>query len=152
MRTRTARRQYELIHEIYVLSDDCDRRLLGPFGLNPSHFRLMRNLGRDGGERLTFLSQRLLLSKSTITRVVDQLERAGMVRRAPDSADRRAQRVVLTEEGARMRARIIAGHDHSLERRSSVLTAAEQEELNAILAKLREGLIADLSRDGNGSA
>jgi len=34
----------------------------------------------------------------------------------------------------------------------SVLSAAEREKLGAILDKLRQGLIADLSRKGNGKA
>ena len=125
--------------------------MLEVFGLNPTQYGLLAILEPGDGQRLTVLSRRLLLSKSTVTRVVDQLGRAGMVRRAPDTADRRAQRVVLTEEGNRIRGRIIAGHDLSLKRRLSVLTAAEQKELNAILTKLREGLIADLGRNGRGS-
>jgi len=149
---RGFRRPYRLFHDIYVLLDDGDRQTLNEYGLNPSQYGLLTTLRAGEGERLTLLSQRLLLSKSTITRVVDQLERAGIVRRVPDSDDRRAQRVVLTRVGLEIRDRITAGHTLSLRRRLSVLSAAEREKLGAILDKLRQGLIADLSRKGNGKA
>jgi DNA-binding MarR family transcriptional regulator len=125
--------------------------MLDRFGLNPTQYSLLATLQPGDGQRLTRLSQRLLLSKSTITRVVDQLEQAGIVRRLGDAADRRAQRVVLTEEGLRIQRKITAGHDLSLRRRLSVLTAAERKELDALLAKLREGLKSDLGRDGDGA-
>jgi DNA-binding MarR family transcriptional regulator len=135
-----------------VLLEDGDRRMLDRFGLSTSQYGMLVLLQPGEGQRLTVLSRRLLVAKSTITRLVDQLETAGIVRRLPDDGDRRAQRVVLTEEGARIRSRIIAGHDQSLERRMAILTRTEQNELSAMLAKLREGLIADLGRDGHGSA
>ncbi len=125
--------------------------MLDRFGLNPTQYGLLAMLQPGEGERLTLLSQRLLLSKSTITRVVDQLERAGIVRRVGESVDRRAQRVVLTDEGLQLRNQLTAGHDLSLSRRLSVLTAAERESLDCLLAKLREGLASDLSRNANGA-
>lgn len=140
MPTRISWRQYELIHEIYVLLDDCDRRLLSPFRLNPSHFRLMMNLSDYGGERLTTLSRRLLLSKSSVTRIVDQLEHMGWVRRAADAGDRRAQRVVLTPEGERIRSDVADLHQRSLEQRMESLAAPEQQELGLLLGKLSAGL------------
>ncbi len=47
---------------------------------------------------MTVLGERLMLSKSTITRIVDQLEERSWVRRIPDPVDRRAQDVILTPE------------------------------------------------------
>ncbi len=44
------------------------------------------------------------LSKQAVQQLLDQLELAGVVRREPDPADRRAKRVVLTDLGRRDRA------------------------------------------------
>jgi len=145
------RRPYRLLHDIYVLLDDGDRQMLDRFGLNPTQYSLLAMLQCGEGQRLTLLSRRLLLSKSTITRVVDQLERLKLVRRLGEAGDRRAQRVVLTDSGLRVQGTITAGHDRSLHRRMAVLTPAEREQLDMLLAKLRQGLIADLGRDGHGS-
>jgi len=45
------------------------------------------------------LARAVLLTRSGLSRLVDRLEAAGLVRRAPDPADRRGAFVILTEEG-----------------------------------------------------
>jgi DNA-binding MarR family transcriptional regulator len=56
----------------------------------------------DGeGLRLGELSKCLGIAPSTLTRNLARLEERGLVRRAGDPGDRRAQRVVLTAEGRR---------------------------------------------------
>lgn len=54
--------------------------------------------------RMGELADRLLLSRSGITRLVDRLERAGFVKRASCDTDRRGSWAVLTDAGyARLR-------------------------------------------------
>lgn len=59
----------------------------------------------DGqGLRMTDLAQRVLLSKSGLTRLVDRMCAAGLVERTQDSEDRRGRWVCLTPAGvARLR-------------------------------------------------
>lgn len=142
--------QYRMIHDIYVLLDDGDRRLLREFNLSTSQFAVLLLLDADDGWRLTDLSERLLFDKSTITRIIDRLEQAGMVRRIADPADRRVQRVVLTVAGLEQRNLARAAHERSLERRMAVLDADEQRSLCALLTKLRDGLQAELARAADG--
>jgi DNA-binding MarR family transcriptional regulator len=52
-----------------------------------------------GGSRLSQLAQASQLSKQTVGSIVDQLERAGYVRRVPDPDDARARLVVVAERG-----------------------------------------------------
>ena len=51
------------------------------------------------GLRMNELAERILYSKSGFTRVVDRLEKAGLVRRVRREDDRRSIFVVLTEQG-----------------------------------------------------
>lgn len=60
----------------------------------------------DGGLRLSELSARLGIAASTLTRNLDRLEDRGLVRRAADPEDRRAQRVVLSDAGSRAAAEV----------------------------------------------
>lgn len=53
----------------------------------------------DAGIRHSELGEALLLSKAPVTGMVDRLERAHWAIRKPDEEDRRASRVVVTEEG-----------------------------------------------------
>ena len=49
--------------------------------------------------RLHELARRVVLSRSGLTRLVDRLEAAGLLRREPDPVDRRGAFAVLTDEG-----------------------------------------------------
>src|SRR5688572_18651438 len=49
--------------------------------------------------RLRELAREVLLSRSGLTRLVDRLEAAGLLRREPDPTDRRGAFAVLTDEG-----------------------------------------------------
>lgn len=133
-----------MFHDIYVLLDDGDRRVLRAFNLSPSQFAVLLLLDGEAGWRLTDLSERLLVDKSTITRIVDRLERAGLVRREADPDDRRVQRVALTGQGRETRDRARAAHERSIERRMGALDTDEQRQLLALLTRLRDGLQADL--------
>jgi DNA-binding MarR family transcriptional regulator len=54
---------------------------------------------RDRRLRLRELADEVLLSRSGLTRLVDRLEAAGLLRREPDPTDRRGAFAVLTEAG-----------------------------------------------------
>lgn len=143
----TAVQQYRMLHDIYVLLDDGDRRVLAQFGLTTSQYAVLLLLDCDDGRRLTTVSDRLLLARSTITRLVDQLEEAGLVQRDADPHDRRAQRVILTRLGAERRTAAQAAHERSVERRMTVLEQTENEQLWMLLDKLRRSLRDYLDAD-----
>jgi DNA-binding MarR family transcriptional regulator len=56
--------------------------------------------------RMHELARAVVLSRSGLTRLVDRLEGAGLLRREPDPVDRRGSFAVLTEEGTAMRRRM----------------------------------------------
>ncbi|MET7484410.1 MarR family transcriptional regulator [Streptomyces sp. NPDC005538] len=60
--------------------------------------RVFQRIGPEGS-RLAELAEASQVSKQTIGSIVDQLERAGYVRRVPDPRDARARLVTLTAQG-----------------------------------------------------
>ncbi len=144
--TSACLRQYYLIHDIFVMLDDGDRRLFSRFGISLPQYRVLKLLDLEDGQRLTSLSDTLLRAKSTITRIIDQLERDGLVQRTSDEEDRRAQRVILTPAGAALLAQARVEHARSIERRfGSSLTEEEQHAFSALLDRLHDGLVVDLA-------
>lgn len=143
---------YYQIHELFVLLDACDRQVLDQYGLIASQYRLLMNLDPGSGQRLTSLSDKLLMSKSTITRIVDQLEERGLVQRVPDLDDRRALQVVLTEAGSQTRATAAQKHRLALEQRFGCLQPDEQEQLHALLGRLCTCLTGTLNSAGGGAS
>ena len=52
--------------------------------------------------RMQVLSDSLVLTRSGATRLVDRIEKAGLVRREPAAEDRRGYYAILTEDGLRL--------------------------------------------------
>jgi DNA-binding MarR family transcriptional regulator len=77
-------------------------QLLAEHGLTVNDYEALYVLSRSDDLRLkpVELAQRLLLTPSGITRLLDGLEQSGLVARAPCPADRRVLYAQLTEAGA----------------------------------------------------
>lgn len=91
----------------------------GAAGLGPRHAAALLLMER-GGHRLTELAARGGISKQAMMQVIDDLERLGYVRRAPDPTDARAKIVSLTPRGQKERgdaARAVASVESKVRRR-----------------------------------
>ncbi|WSZ86845.1 MarR family transcriptional regulator [Streptomyces sp. NBC_00859] len=82
------------------------------------------------------LSTMLGLEKSSLTGLVDRAERRGLVRREPDPQDRRAVRVALTSEGARVSGAFSALASARMEALTGGVSTAERNRLAAALGQL----------------
>ena len=69
--------------------------------VRPAYGSILLPLFEEDGLRIGQLGQRARLSKQTMTTLIAQMERDGLVRRERDPADARARRVVLTERARR---------------------------------------------------
>ncbi|MGK2851545.1 MAG: MarR family winged helix-turn-helix transcriptional regulator [Candidatus Limnocylindrales bacterium] len=82
----------------------------------------------DHGLRMQELEERSLFTRSGLTRLVDRIEAAGLVRREPVLGDRRGVRVALTPEGRRRHDKAFVEHMRVIEREfGGRLTPAEQQ-------------------------
>lgn len=66
-------------------------------GLTVPQVNALEELAKKDGLSLKELSRRLYLSHSTVSGIVDRLERRELVRRVPNEQDRRYSRIVLAE-------------------------------------------------------
>ncbi|MGW5136978.1 MarR family winged helix-turn-helix transcriptional regulator [Streptomyces sp. NPDC004135] len=71
-------------------------------------YTLLGHLEDSGGCRATDLAAHYALDKSTVSRQVSALERAGLVARRPDPRDHRVQMLEPTGAGRRILARVTA--------------------------------------------
>src|SRR4051812_27118880 len=84
-----------------------DTELEAEHGLPITSYDVLINIEGSAGERMRMrdLADAVLLSRSGLTRLVDRLEREGLVRREACDEDARGLFTVLTDEGvARLRA------------------------------------------------
>lgn len=136
----SAQEIYRQVHDLYILLDDSDHLLFAAIHLTIPQFNVLRLLNPQESTRLTELTQRLLYAKSTITKVIDQLEELQYVYRLHDEHDRRVHRILLTPEGEVKRTEAISLHTRSLEKRLSTLTAEQQAHLHTLLHQWHNGL------------
>ncbi|MFC7546157.1 MarR family winged helix-turn-helix transcriptional regulator [Plantactinospora sp. GCM10030261] len=73
-------------------------------GLTPAAARALAALDPDRPMPARHLADELACDRSNVTALVDRLEEAGLVRRAPDPTDRRLKTLVVTDAGRRVRA------------------------------------------------
>lgn len=94
----------------------------------------------EGQLRMSELTEQAPLSQSRVSRLVAQLEAAGLVERSPDPADGRGVEVSITAKGLATfksaQDTHLAGLDHRL---FSRLTATEVRQLRAITSKILDG-------------
>jgi len=76
-------------------------RALAAHQLPLAWYDVLLELNAAPGRRLRMseLGSRVVLSRERVSRVVDELQRAGLVRREPNPEDRRSLFAVLTDEG-----------------------------------------------------
>ena len=95
-----------LLHAHHDLVQRLDQDLREEHGLSYGEYDVLLRLRRssEGSLRMTDLAERVMLSPSGLTRVVDRLVTKGLVRRAPHETDARASLAMLTDDGvARLR-------------------------------------------------
>lgn len=82
------------------------QQLLRTVGLHPGQELLLMHLWEAGPQRQTDLMKVFDTDSGSMTRSVQRLERAGLVRREADPSDGRATRVLTTEAGRRLQGSI----------------------------------------------
>ncbi|MER5355478.1 MarR family winged helix-turn-helix transcriptional regulator [Kitasatospora sp. NPDC002551] len=84
------------------------------------------------------LGRRLAVDPKDMVGVLNHLQRAGYVLRAPDPADRRKNAVTVTPEGVAVLARCAELAESANEELLAPLTPGEQRQLMALLGRLHE--------------
>ena len=127
----------DVIREMGVLRPD---QVLPGWSLSLSEIYALNILAERAPISQQDLGAALLLEKSSITRLVQQLEQRGWIVRERDARDNRLRLLRLSELGARMTAEM---HQHMHERHAELfdqLTPDEQSALMQGLTALRRAL------------
>ena len=102
-------------------------------GLTPSQMSALSTLERHDGLRVGELAVREQIGKSSVTRLVANLEVLGYVDRQPDPLDGRSFCVGITAQGSRLLARSHALASEYLEQRVAALSPEDRELLLSAL-------------------
>jgi MarR family 2-MHQ and catechol resistance regulon transcriptional repressor len=118
---------------------------LRKLGLTPPQFDIIATLGNTDGMTFRELGEKTLITKGTLTGVVDRLEARGVVRRVQSPDDGRSTIVRLTRKGEAEFARCFPAHVTHLKEVFSALSEAELQGLEGTLGILQRRFAARLA-------
>ncbi|MEH1012756.1 MarR family transcriptional regulator [Micromonospora sp. CPCC 206060] len=127
------------IYRLARLVGDAQEQLYQRWGIGRGEFDVLATLRRSGPPYALApkaMTGALMLTSGGMTGRLDRLERAGLVRRAPDPDDRRSLRIILTEQGRQV-AEEAADAGLTVQRQLlDALPAADQARLGDLLRTL----------------
>ena len=116
-------------------------RLLRPLGVS-SPGGLVLGLLRDHGPMApSEIGDRLIVTRATVTGLVDSLERRGLVRRTPHPSDRRSLIVEITPDGLKVLAQVRATVHRQEKAWMSALSDADLRKLINLLHRVQQGVV-----------
>lgn len=112
---------------------------LRPLGLSPSAFNVLVALHNTADRTLEpcQLADRLLISRPSVTGLLDTLQNKGLIDRLPHADDRRRVLVRLTHDGLRLLESHFATHYAEMNKLFADLDADEKATLVALLRRVR---------------
>ena len=131
----------------------CGRRGFCPFdrravslGVTRAQWRVLAKLNRTPGLRQVDLAEHLDMEAITLCRIVDRLAEAGLVERQPDPQDRRAWKLVLTDQATPLVKTLSALADDLAEEALAGMNAAQRDAVRAPLGLIRDNVAANCPR------
>jgi DNA-binding MarR family transcriptional regulator len=135
----------DLVQLEIALWNRIDARLRAEHDLSLAYFWPLYMVGcsEDGSLRVGELATAIGATVGGASKLVDRIERGGLLRREPDAADRRASRVALTEDGRRRL--VAAGATYEAEMATALdaaLSADQQRCMHVLVRQLQQSIDA----------
>lgn len=106
-------------------------------GLTPAQFDIVATLGNTPGMSFKELGEKTLITKGTLTGVVDRLEAQRLVRRSASPEDGRSMIVSLTPAGERLFEKVFPAHLDHMRLALGELSTAQLQRFETALRGLR---------------
>lgn len=103
-------------------------------GLNLNEFAVLELLYHKGDQPIQSLGKKILVASSSITYVVDKLEKKGYIHRRPCTDDRRVMYAAITESGNEFMDAAFPEHEKKIE---SIFNEWSDEEIETTINLLK---------------
>ena len=128
---------FRALMQCHTVVSRVSNRHIEAMGLTSSQFDVLATLGDCEEMTCKELGERTLITKGTLTPVLDLLEAKGLLIRKKDLEDARQTLITLTPEGQRLYEEVFPRQVDFLKERIAGLPATEQDQLVALLQKLK---------------
>ena len=106
------------------------------YGLNATEFGVLELLWSKGEYPVQQIAKKILISSSSTTYVINQLEKKGLVQRRIDAKDRRVAYISLSSWGLDLMREIFPIHAAKIDQVFGNLSQEELQELSTLLKKI----------------
>src|SRR4051812_5571102 len=128
-----------MAHAEVVRAIETDLRRGGAVPLGGSDVLLELNAAPDRRLRMTDLSSRVVLPRTRVSRIVDELVRAGLAERSPDPEDKRGAHASLTPAGRQALKRAAPLYLDAIDRHfNDMLSDRERDTIAAALTRVAQ--------------
>ncbi|HWI80505.1 MarR family winged helix-turn-helix transcriptional regulator [Ramlibacter sp.] len=134
-----------------LYSQQFDRLAREQLGLSQAQCRLLAVLAAHAGPQAlsqTELAGRMGLTPMAVAGLCDRMAAAGWIERRPSASDRRINELHILPRARKALDRALAIGDELSSASLAALSAAEREQLLALLAKARHGLLSLQAEEG----
>ncbi len=122
------------------------REILTDFSITPPQFEALQHLINNKNMTIGELSSKMFLACSTITDLVDRMEKSNLVKRVRDDEDRRVVRVQVMEDGHKLISKVLHARRSYL---ADVLSEVDKKDRGFILdgiSKIYKNTVEDMNR------
>ena len=108
----------------------------GVWDVRPAYLGVLLTLWTEDGLRIHELGRRAGLEPSTMTGLLDRMERDRLVSREPDPQDRRAHRIVLSARGRDVKEAVLEVIDRTMDAAFAGIEEADTEAMKRLLRQV----------------
>lgn len=110
--------------------------ILAPAGLNLSKFNILmiiKHVGKTEGIQQNEISRRLLVTASNITKLLDKLEKDGLIIRTSKEGDRRVKLIKITSDGSNLLDKIWTKYTKTVKKIMNGIAPSDADYVNKVL-------------------
>ena len=108
------------------------------YGLTPAQFDVVATLGNTQGLSMGEIGEKTLITKGTLTGVVDRLEKKGLIAREVPPENRRSVIVSLTPAGQTLFEQVFPAHIADIQMHLDAMEPSELELMQVLLKRLQQ--------------
>ena len=120
--------------------------VLRPHGISVMFWRVLAVLQESDGHNIGYLSGKLAIDRSNLSRIVDRMARDGLIERKTPPHDRRNVLVCITEAGRRKVEEALPGVLRIVEATMDGFSAKERQTLLSMLKRMRNNVLQQSGR------
>lgn len=104
-------------------------------GLNPTEFAVLELIYHKGDQPIQKIGEKILIASSSITYVVDKLEKKNLLKRQPCPKDRRVTYATITKAGTELMDDVFPKHQSSIQ---EILAGLDTKEKQTMIQQLKK--------------